>query len=135
MIFWESCEADALIFDNLVIVARMSDVYLNSAFASSILKNFNITLRYIPIVMTEENRDYYPERSKARIKQHIYVCAPQLDYRVFAKNDLKAHLDEYLRGIAQSSPHLKKFGATPDQIEVFDKIIATARDGILSMTD
>lgn len=126
MIFWESCEAERMAYGNLVAVAKAATPYLNEEFENSLLRDLNIKLRYIPIVMPEQNRTSYPERSKARIKQAIYDCAPQLDYPTFVNGPLDAQCIEYIRGIALSSPHLKKFGATLEQIADFDAVIAAA---------
>lgn len=88
-------------------------------------------LRYVPIVMPTEMHDRYTERSKARIKQRIYVCAPHLDYDLFVSGTLERQIDEYLRGVALSAPHLKKFGFTPEQVSEFERILAAATKRIL----
>jgi hypothetical protein len=126
MIFWESCEADKLAFFKVVKVAVIAEPYLNEQFGYSSLASLQVKLRYIPIIMDEQGRANHPERSKARIKQGIYDCAPQLNYRTFVDGTLEAQCVEYVRGIALSSPHLKKFGATSEQIADFDKIMIAA---------
>lgn len=126
MFFWNSSESFRPATDNLMRVAKAVEPYLNTEFENSSLKDLNIKLRYIPIVMPVHMREKYTERSKARIKQAIYDCAPQLDYPTFVDGPLEAQCIEYLRGIALSSPHLKKFGATAQQIEDFDTIVAGA---------
>ena len=77
-------------------------------------------------------RERYPARSKLRKKERIYDCAPQLDYNVFVGGTFEGQLREYLRGIAELSPHLSGLGATPQQIEDFNTIMATAADRILA---
>jgi hypothetical protein len=131
MEFWASCEAHIKIYDRLKNVWCLVEPYLNDIFENSSLSFLNIELRYIPIVMSPESLANYPARSRAKIKQKIYLCAPQLDYQTFVDGTLSDQLDEYLRGIALSSPYLKKFGATLEQVREFDLIIATARDAIL----
>jgi hypothetical protein len=126
MIFGDSCEAERLAFDSLFMVAKAARSYLNKEFESSPLKNLPIEIFYTPIVMPEHLLKKYTERSRARIKEGIYYCSPQLDYPTFVGGTLKAQCAEYMRGIALSSPHLKKFSATPDQIADFDAIIAVA---------
>lgn len=113
-------------YDSLVIVAKVTELYLNKEFENSSLKGLHIKLSYIPIVMPEQSRKNYPERSRAKIKQSVYLCVPQLDYATFVDGPLDAQCIEYMRGIALSSPHLKKFGATLEQIADFDTIIAVA---------
>lgn len=73
----------------------------------------------------------YPERSKARIRQGIYDCAPQLDYETFVSGTRRQQFEEYFRGIATSTPHLKKFGATAEQVAEFERILAEG-PGLLS---
>jgi hypothetical protein len=132
MEFWASSESYIKASDNLFNTRRLVEPHLNYAFENSSLNDLNIELRYIPIVMDPESLANYPERSRAKIKQKVYVCAPQLDYQTFVDGTLSDQLDEYLAGIALSSPFLKKFGATPEQVRDFDLIIATARDAILA---
>jgi hypothetical protein len=126
MIFWESCEAERMAYGNLAIVSKAAEPYLNKEFDGSSLNDLHITLSYIPIVMPEQGRKNYPERSRAKIKQSVYLCAPQLDYPTFVNGSLDAQCIEYMRGIALTSPHLKKFGATLEQIADFDAVIAVA---------
>jgi hypothetical protein len=132
MLFWASSESHVKASYSLDRARRLVEPYLNDNFDNSSLNSFNIELRYVPIVMDPEGLKHYPERSRAKIKQKIHLCAPHLDYQTFVDGDLSACLDEYMRGIALSSPHLKKFGATPEQVHDFDLIIATARDAILA---
>jgi hypothetical protein len=126
MIFWNSVEIDKPAYCNYLQLAKPAEFYLNSEFENSALKELAIRLRYTPIIMNEEGCKKYPERSKARIKQAIYDCAPQLDYQTFVDGTLEAQCIEYIRGITLSSPHLKRFGATPQQIADFDAIMAAA---------
>ena len=77
-------------------------------------------------------RERYPARSKLRKKEQIYDCAPQLNYDVFVEGVFEDQLREYLRGIAESAPHLAMLGATPEQIEDFNKIMAAAVERILT---
>jgi hypothetical protein len=85
---------------------RSVEPFLNAAFAASSLATLQCKLRYVPIVMPEEMHPRYPSRSKLRKKERIYVCAPILDFEVFAKGRFEDQLREYLRGIAPSAPHL-----------------------------
>jgi hypothetical protein len=73
----------------------------------------------------------YPARSRLRKKERIYDCAPILDYDLFLEGTFEDQLKEYLRGIGLSAPHLADLGASPQQVEEFKKILATAVDRIL----
>ena len=106
--------------------------FLSAAFTASSLATLNGLLRYVPIVMPEGMRERYPARSKLRKKERLYDCSPQLNYDVFVEGTFEDQLREYLRGIAESAPHLAGLGATPQQIEDFNKIMATAAERILA---
>jgi hypothetical protein len=131
MKFSESAEAHQPAFDDLVRAAECVEQYLNAAFAKSSLAAVDMELRYVPIVMPIDMQDRYPERSKARVKQRIYDCAPHLDYDLFVFGTLEEQLNEYLRGIGQAAPHLRRFGLTTEQVREFEQILASASDRIL----
>jgi hypothetical protein len=131
MEFWASAEVHQPATFGLERARHCVEPYLNSAFAKSSLAEFDMELRYIPIVMPTDMHDRYTERSKARIKQRIYDCAPHLDYELFVSGTLEQQLNEYLRGIAQSASHLHKFGLTPEQVGEFEQILASATKRIL----
>jgi len=105
---------------------RCVDPFLNAAFAGSSLATLECKLRYVPIVMPENMRARYPARSKLRRKERLYDCAPILNYDVFVGGTFEDQLQEYLRGIAFSAPHLVAFGASPQQVEDFRAILAGA---------
>jgi hypothetical protein len=67
-----------------------------------------------------------------RKKERVYVCAPQLDYDIFVTGSFEDQLSEYLRGIAPSAPYLAGLGPSKEQIEDFEKIMATAAERILA---
>jgi hypothetical protein len=110
---------------------RCVETYLNAEFARTSLASLNAELWYIPIVMPENMRWRYPERSELRKKGRTYDCAPQLNYEVFVEGSFEDQLKEYLRGIALSAPHLKGLGATPEQIADFKRILDEAVARIL----
>jgi len=103
---------------------------LNTAFQGPILAELRIKLRYVPIIMPEGMRERYPARSRVRKKENLYDCAPQLKYEVFVEGTFSEQVDEYLRGIALSAPHLGKLGASQQQIEEFKRILKDAADQI-----
>lgn len=107
-------------------VRKLIVPYLNEAFNASSLAELSIEIRYVPIVMPEGMRERYPARSKLRLKEHIYDCAPQLNYEVFVSGSESMQLKEYLDGIASSAPHLARLGASIQHIEAFQKILTDA---------
>lgn len=113
-------------------VRKAVEPFLNEAFAASHLATLDAKLRYVPIIMPDSMRAGYPARSRLRKKERVYDCAPLLDYTIFVDGNVEEQLREYLRGIAQSAPHLAGLGATPQQIEDFGMIMATAVERILT---
>ena len=112
-------------------VRRIVVPFLNAAFAASSLAALQCKLRYIPIVMPESMHMRYPARSKLRKKELLFDCAPLLNYDVFVSGSFDNQLREYLRGINLSSLYLAALGATTDQVEEFNAILASAADRIL----
>ena len=106
--------------------------FLNAAFGASSLATLEGKLRYVPVIMPKGMRERYPARSKLLKDERIYDCAPQLNYEVFVEGSFEDQLREYIRGIAESSSRLVGLGATPQQIEDFNKIMATAVERILA---
>lgn len=105
--------------------------FLNAAFAASSLATLEAELRYVPIIMPEGMRERYPARSKLRKRERLYNCSPQLNYEIFVSGTFEEQLQEYIRGISETAPHLVGLGATPEQIEEFGKIMASAVERIL----
>ena len=130
MQFWASAEVDSPAFLAMVKVRKVVEPFLNAAFEMSLLAELPIKLRYVPIIMPEGIRERYPARSKVRKKENLYDCAPQLNYEVFVEGVFAEQVDEYLRGVALSAPHLAKLGASQPQIEEFKKILKDAADQI-----
>ncbi|WP_439542080.1 hypothetical protein [Hyphomicrobium sp.] len=119
--------------DGLRRCSKAVDAYLQSGFAKSDkLSDLPITVRYVPIAMPHEALHRYPARSKLRKKERLYDCAPQLDYDVFVSGTFEEQLREYLRGLAETTPHLKELGANDDQVVEFESILRKAVDEILT---
>jgi hypothetical protein len=131
MEFWASAEVSQPAFPALDQARRCVSPFLNAAFAASSLATLQGGLRYVPIVMPENMHSRYPARSRLRRNQHIYDCAPILNYDVFVSGLFEEQLREYLRGIALSAPHLAGLGASPQQIKEFEAILAGAVERIL----
>ena len=126
MEFWAAVEAQQPAYPAVTRTRKCVEPFLTAAFAASSLATLDCKLRYVPIVMSEDLQADYPARSKLRKKQRIYDCAPVLDYDVFVNGTFKEKLEEYLRGIALSAPHLSGLGASPGQITEFKEILARA---------
>ncbi len=105
---------------------------LNTAFAASSLASLQCTLRYVPIIMPESMHARYPARSKLRKKERIYDCSPILDYDIFVGGKFEDQLQEYMRGIALSAPHLAELGASPQQIKEFEVILNSAIERLIA---
>jgi hypothetical protein len=96
------------------------------------LAKLQAKLRYVPIVMPEDMHARYRERSKLRKKEQVYDCAPTLDYDVFLTGKFERQLQEYVRGILLSAPHLAALGASPQQIAEFEAILSGAVEHIVA---
>jgi hypothetical protein len=131
MEFWASSESYQPVSAALEVARRCVEPFLNAAFAATSLASLQGKLRYVPIVMPARMHARYPARSRLRKKERIYDCAPILDYDLFLEGTFEDQLKEYLRGIGLSAPHLADLGASPQQVEEFKKILATAVDRIL----
>lgn len=130
--FWASAEVNQPADAALDQARRCVEPFLNAAFAASSLATLQCKLRYVPIVMPEQMHARYPARSKLRKKERIFYSAPILDYDVFVEGRFEDQLQEYLRGIAPSAPHLASLGASPQQIEEFEAILASAVERIIA---
>jgi hypothetical protein len=126
MEFWASCEVYQPATKALSNTSKIVAPYLIYNFDEGILKELDLRLRYIPIVMPVEWHDKYTARSRAHIKKKVYDCAPQLEYNIFISDDVGGQIREYLRGLEEVSLHLKKFGGTPEHISEFNQILAAA---------
>ena len=133
MEFWASAEVHQPADAALDQARRSVEPFLNAALAVSGLATLQCELRYVPIVMPENMHARYPERSKLRKSESVYVCAPFLEYGVFVEGRFEDQLQEYLRGIALSAPHLAGLGASPQQIEEFKAILASAAERIIAV--
>lgn len=131
MKFQASAEVHQAAFAAMDRVRRCVVPFLNAAFAMSSLGALQCTIRYVPIVMPESMHARYPARSKLRKKELLYDCAPILDYDEFLSGNFESQLREYLRGIALSGPHLAALGASKQQVEEFNAILASSAISIL----
>lgn len=132
MIFWASAEGHQPAYFAVTRARRCVEPFLNAAFGASSLATLEGKLRYVPIIMPDGMRERYPARSELRKKERIYDCAPHLNYEVFVDGTFEDQLREYIRGISESAPHLSGLGATSEQIDDFNKIMARAAERILA---
>ncbi len=129
--FWASSETDLAASKAEAFCRKLVEPYLTECFDASKLVSLDVKLRYVPVIMRPNWAVKYPSRSKARIKQRVYDCAPQLDFFPFVFGTPEEQLQEYMRGIASSGAHLAKFGATTGQVAAFAQIMAEAHAGLI----
>lgn len=109
--------------------------YVTGAVAtSSSLSAFDGELRYIPIVMPDGMKARYPARSRARIKQRLYDCAPQLTCEAFVAGTFDEQVREYIRGMGDEAERLIRVGASREQVGEFRMILAAAGDHVVRAT-
>lgn len=91
--------------------------------AHSPLKDLDVEILYVPIVMDPGAHRRYPARSRMYKGNKRYGCSPQLDVRPFVARDFKASAREYLRGLEECQGHLARMGAFSEQVEAFGKML------------
>jgi hypothetical protein len=131
MEFWASAEVDAPAGKSSDIIRRLVEPVLNASLSRSNLSAVPGELQYIPIIMPDDMHRRYPERSRLKKKQRIYVCAPHLNFSIFVEGTFEEQLREYLRGIGLSTHRLEGLGASSEQMKEFKQILASAADQIL----
>ena len=127
-----SVETDKEAYPALTRVDRLVETRLIAALMQSSLAALEGKLRYVPIVMPEGARERYPARSKLRKKERVYDCAPQLNYDVFVNGTFEEQLREYVAGLRPAAPHLAGLGASPQQIEEFEQMLADITERIIA---
>jgi hypothetical protein len=132
MYFWSSSETNGAALDYLWPVSKAVNDLLTVALATGDLGDFDIKIRYIPIIMTLDRRYAYPARSRAEQKKRIYNCCPQLDYEAFVNGTPAQRIAIYLDGLKDCSTGLKKLGATPQQIATFEKIVQEVKEKLMA---
>ena len=120
---WSSSETNGNALEKLREIRDVADSKLNESFKNSILDDFDVKVRYIPIIMTEDVRVRYPARSRVERKNRIYNCCPQLDYETFVAAAPAERALIYLEGLRECGAGLAKLGATPAQVAEFDAIL------------
>jgi hypothetical protein len=106
--------------------ARHIETIIEDSFQRASLSELDMELRYVPIVMPTEWHHKYKERSRCRLKQRIYDCAPHLNYETFVSGSYAAQIEEFIRGMKTSAPHLLWFGASDKQVAEFEEFLVTA---------
>ena len=127
MKFTASAEVESSVGANILAAIRVVIPYLNEGGSKSLLSDFDIEVRYIPIIMSDERKQHYPARSKIRKKGRLYDCAPQLDFETLVTGAHDERLAEYLHGLRECATALPKLGATAEQVEAFLALLRRAR--------
>lgn len=118
MEYFFSSESDMKATTKLNEIAYPVMNYLQPAFLTRSLKNSDIKLWYIPIVMGKEFIDMYPAHSRVIRKEKHFSCCPQLTHDIFVNGTFNQCLRTYLDGLLNETPDaFRKLGATDTQIE------------------
>jgi hypothetical protein len=119
-----SSESDAAAYPAVDQVSRAVELAFRDALRSSPLHDIQLTLRYVPIVMPTGLRERYPPRSKARVKQRILDCSPQLSYEPFVGDSFRSQLEAYVQGLRTASLLMPMFGFSPADIREFESLLS-----------
>jgi len=122
--FWASSEIYRPADQASEAVRHVIEPLLNHQLKNSRFAAVELLLRYIPVMMPTEMLDRYPACSKARIKQRVLDCAPQLHYETFVSGKFDEQVDAYVSGIRTTSSLMTKFGVSPAEIEEFEHLLA-----------
>ena len=132
MRFWASAEVFAPASSAVARSERALEDYLNRVMQQTCLKELDLTLLYVPIIMPHQMRKRYPSRTRLRAEARTSECAPQIDYDVFVQGSFDRQLHEYVNGLREVLPHLVKIGATSELTSEFERIIAEAAAALLA---
>lgn len=97
---------------------------LAAAILNSQLQELELEVCYIPIVMDESGRKKYKARSRLDRRSRIYYCCPQLAIEPFLTGTPRERFAEYLGGLRECGPALAKLGATDEQVNRFNLMLA-----------
>ena len=96
---------------------------IEAALAKSSLRDLEVKIRYIPIVMDDEAKARYPARSRLERKNRIFNCCPQLPIEPFLSGGLKDRFQVYVDGLRECGPAMVKLGASGEQVAEFDRLL------------
>jgi hypothetical protein len=123
MIFWASAEVHKSADAMLEVCRNHFESAMNDALTISNLVDFDIKVRYVPIVMPADMKMRYPARTKVLKSKRIFDCAPQLDYEIFVGTNFASALREYANGILGESHLLRELGLSESQLAEFVRIV------------
>jgi hypothetical protein len=117
---------------SMVEIRRAVEPLMNDMIDQSRLAALDVKLRYIPIIMPDGIKEFFPSRSKARKSEKICDLSPQLNYELFITTNLIDAIKEYIRGLEGAPKYLKILGATSDQSEDFIKLIKIVEEVVIN---
>ncbi len=126
MIIVYSAELERGILDAYNDVSARTEAALEAAIKDSPLRDLDVKIRYVPIIMGEEFRLRYPARSRLERKNRVFNCSPQLPFQPFLSGTLAERLTVYINGMRECGPALKKLGATAEQVDAFGAVLDKA---------
>lgn len=107
---------------------------LEAAIQSSVLRDLDVEIRYVPIVMDADGRERYKARSRLEHRNRIYNCCPQLDIDPFLTGTDAERLTTYVNGLRESGPAIAKLGATQAQVTAFNAVLTDTLSKLVSMS-
>ena len=117
IVYSAELEGEVLVAFNDVVLA--TERPLEAILEDSRLRDLDVLIRYVPIIMGERNRLRYPARSRLDRKNRAFNCSPQLPIEPFLTGTPEERISAYLNGLRECGPALKKLGANAAQVEAF----------------
>lgn len=117
MKFSESSEVEKSVLTNFTAIIEICRNDIGRIFGSEDILSIEWEFCYIPIVMSEEFIDFYPERRTICQSEKRVYFSPQLNYFVFLKGSQGDRLREYISGMIPGIDELVGLAIDVEQAE------------------
>jgi hypothetical protein len=104
-----------------------------AAIETTSLRDVDVEISYVPILMPPDSARNYPARSRNVRKDRRMEVSPQLDYDRFTKGDLAERWNVVIDGFATARDMFKRAGLTAENLKDFDDTVALLRGQVPDM--
>lgn len=91
------------------------------------LRDVDLTVAYIPIIMIDSAKGSYPSRTRKLTKQRVAQCAPQLDHNRFVNGNGEDRIELFYQGLLDAVKPLESFGLSPEEIASYIGVVERAK--------